>query len=133
MNKVIKSLFAVAICAASTVSMADVTFGAKPTVASNGEDFVGDIIAASYDVFQPNDVQPMQRSITIILKADKLNASTLKGATLEFTGGADLALGQILAGSIGKKVAVSFDENFNISRVSVITDEYWTGSGSTKK
>lgn len=123
MKKSILLLSAIAICAASSMSLAAVKFGYNPQNPSNGKDLVANIVGIDYEVAPTSDEQ----SILVMLKADdKLNESNLQGGTITLSG-KDLPLGMALAASVGKKVAVSIDAD-NVSRVFIITDEYWNGS-----
>jgi hypothetical protein len=114
---------AMAMCAASTMSFAAVKFSCNPQSPSNGKELVANIVGVDYEVASTTEEQ----SILIMLKADdKLNESNLQGGTITLTG-KDLSLGMALAASIGKKVAVSTNDE-NLPRVLIITDEYWNGS-----
>jgi hypothetical protein len=59
---------------------------------------------------------------------NKDNESGIEGVSIIFDEN-DYALGLTLAGSVGKKVAMTFDETgSDITYLTIITDEYWNGS-----
>lgn len=109
----------------TTPSFAAVKFGNAPKAPSNGKDYVGKIVAATYFVEPGTNSQ----AILISTKADnKLNESNVAdGITIEFTDN-DIQMGMVLGTNIGKDAAVTFDTSYSINVVSVITDEFWVAS-----
>ena len=76
----------------------------------------------------------MKKSILLLSAIAMCAASSMSSATVKFgynpqnpSNGKDMPLGMALAASVGKKVAVSIDAD-NVSRVFIITDEFWNGS-----
>lgn len=92
--------------------------GLSPNGSGISKDYIGTIMAASYD----------GQSVKIMTLSDtKNNESGLPGLTLTIDD-KDLPFGLTLASNVGKKLAVSFaDYNYDIASVSIITDEYWNG------
>jgi hypothetical protein len=125
MKKFVSILSSLAIIACASTSYADVKVGGTPQQGYNGEDYVGEIVASTYEVRKDNQPQ----SIVIMTVADKdLNASNLPALTLVITD-KDLPLGLSLADAVGKKLAIAFSNaNYEISYVSVVTPKYWNGS-----
>lgn len=112
---------------------------AKLNQPSNGEDYVGKVVAATYD--SNLNGQP---EIQILSVHDGKNDSNLPSLYLTIDG-KDLPFGMILATAIGKKIAV-YGSNLvhtnpdiqntpiaEIKNMLIVTDDYWYGQDSKLK
>ncbi len=123
MKKLISALTALVVTVFATGAFATIEPASTPQAAYNGKDYVGKIVAASYNSDDANG-----QEILLMTKVDKMNESNVTGGfTIRITD-KDIPFGLTLAGAIGKKIAVSFkNSNYEISSVDLITDEYWNG------
>lgn len=103
-------------------AFAAVKVASIPTVPFNGSDYVGEIVAAEY---QTNS---NESRILIMTTGDNKNQRNQFASLTLSIDANDLPLGNTLAGSVGKKIAVIFSNgNYEIADVTIITDKYYYG------
>lgn len=107
-------------------AVAAIKVATLPNVPYKGQDYVGKVVAAIYDV-EHADQSEAASILVVTASDDENNQSKLPGLTIKIDG-KDLPFGYNLINAVGKKVAVSFSNTqYDIRSISVITDQYWKG------
>ena len=101
---------------------AAIQLAATPKVPYKGQDYVGKIVAAIYDVEHADQTANI---LIVTASDDQNNQSQLPGLTIKIDA-KDLPFGYTLTNAVGKRIAVSFSNaKYDIRSISVITNQYW--------
>lgn len=120
MKKISILISSIVLLASISSAFASIKVGALPEQPwISGKAYVGDIVAAALDNVKPQE-------ILIVTGVDNKNNETrLEGLSIRIDG-KDFPFGLTLANSVGKKIAVIFDNSkYDISQIMIITDDYW--------